>query len=191
MLHDLADAPAFFGRWVRTNVEDAFSLFSSPAQNRIKKWKSILFVKNVSLLSIFASYSSWDWATRRRESETHSMSSSLFLVRFLHEPQVKIHTNDTFIQIHQTTLILAHLTIFLPPPYDAQSLPALPSPSSLFSSLANALTLASRNFGTFKPKSGVRTARGYLQALTEFCRGSDDLEMVASVGRELKLVDVR
>lgn len=68
MLHDLADAPAFFGRWVRTNVEDAFSLFSSLAQIAVQKWKSMPFVKNVSLLSIFASYSSWNWATRRRDS---------------------------------------------------------------------------------------------------------------------------
>ncbi|KAL7413793.1 hypothetical protein BDY24DRAFT_414922 [Mrakia frigida] len=94
MLHDLADAPAFFGRWDRTNVEEAFSLFSSLAQIAVQKWKSMPFVKNV-----------------------------------------KHHTNDNFIQIHQTTLILAHITIFLLPttlnPSPPSPLPSFPPSPTL------------------------------------------------------------
>lgn len=48
LLHTLATAPSFFGRWVRLNLEEAVRLFIVLARDAIQKWPTMPIVKGVS-----------------------------------------------------------------------------------------------------------------------------------------------
>lgn len=111
------------------------------------------------------------------EAETRRASFSSFILG----PPVPYHGNDTFNQIYQTTVILAHITLYLPPPCANQSWPP-GLPSSLAPALNTALLTAVRNFGNFKRSDDIAEATGYLQALMEFCGGRTSLEMRATRG---------
>ncbi|KAL7413826.1 hypothetical protein BDY24DRAFT_370114 [Mrakia frigida] len=45
LLHTLATAPSFFGRWVRLNLEEAVRLFIVLARDAIQKWPTMPIVK--------------------------------------------------------------------------------------------------------------------------------------------------